>query len=284
MSIRIAVDSGADLEYMDYCRYGIELVPLSLTIDQRIFPATEKFNKVDFFRLLEASEVFPKTSQPAPSTFETLFEDARQKGDELIFISLAAVLSGTNQTANVVKGMGGYDNVYIIDGKSATVALKILALHAVKLRKEGKSAAQIVAEVEALRNRIQLIAGLDTLEYLRRGGRLSSAAASIGSLARIKPVVQLGTEGNVVIAGKCIGKARAMKDLVSILAQDTVDPDFPVYGVYAGTDENLNTLLPKISSLGIDIFPENRFCIGPVIGAHIGPGAYGIVYVSKTKE
>ena len=106
MSIRIVTDSGADLEREEYQQCDVELIPLGLTIDGRIYRADEKFNKTDFFRLLEAAKVFPKTSQPAPAEFEQLFEAAKQAGDQVVYISIASALSGTFQTASVVKTMG----------------------------------------------------------------------------------------------------------------------------------------------------------------------------------
>lgn len=281
MSIQIFVDSGADLDAADYQELGISLIPLSLTIDQRTFAATEKFNKVDFFRMLEMSDIFPKTSQPAPSEFETIFESARQAGDDLIFISIAASLSGTNQSGNVVKGLGEYDNVYVVDSASATLGIKLLAVEAVRQRREGKSAPEIVAALERLKGRIRLYAALDTLEYLRRGGRLSGAAASIGSLARIKPVVTLTSDGSVGIVAKCMGKSRAMKEIADLAARVQPDPDYPIYGVYAGSSENLQAFLPRLRALGIEIPERDQICIGPVIGAHIGPGAFGVVYIEK---
>ena len=156
MSIRIVTDSGADLEAAEYSQYQIELVPLGLTIDGRIYSANRQFNKADFFRMLEAAKVFPKTSQPAPSEFEAVFEDAREKGDQVVYISIASALSGTYQTATVVKGLGEYGNVFVVDSRTATLCQKLLVLHAAKLRDEGKTAEQIVSALEQLRGRVRV--------------------------------------------------------------------------------------------------------------------------------
>lgn len=279
MSIRIVTDSGADLEPEEFSQYHIELVPLGLTIDGRIYSANQQFNKADFFRLLEAAKIFPKTSQPAPSEFETLFEDARKKGDEVVYISIASALSGTYQTANVVKGLGEYDNIFVVDSRTATLCQKLLVLHAAALRDQGKTAEQIVAALERLRGRVRVYAGLDTLEYLRKGGRLGRAAASLGTLARIKPVVTIGKNGGVEVAGKCMGKARAMKEMQALLETNPADPDYPIYGIYSGSKDNTLELMERLGDAGAP--PEQIYSLGPVIGAHIGPGAYGIVYVEK---
>ena len=279
MSIRIVTDSGADLESSEYSRYRVELVPLGLTIDGRIYSANQQFNKADFFRLLEAAKVFPKTSQPAPSEFETLFEDARQKGDQVVYISIASALSGTYQTATVVKGLGEYDNVFVVDSRTATLCQKLLVLHGAKLRDEGKTAEQIVAALEQLRTRVRVYAGLDTLEYLRKGGRLGRAAASLGTLARIKPVVTVGKDGSVQVAGKCMGIGRAMKEIQGLLEKNPPDLNYPVYGIYSGNQAHVTELLEKLGMQ--DTVQDRVYGLGPVIGAHIGPDAYGVVYVEK---
>lgn len=281
MSIRIVTDSGADLEAAEYSQYQIELVPLGLTIDGRIYSANRQFNKADFFRMLEAAKVFPKTSQPAPSEFEAVFEDAREKGDQVVYISIASALSGTYQTATVVKGLCEYDNVFVVDSRTATLCQKLLVLHAAKLRDEGKTAEQIVSALEQLRGRVRVYAGLDTLEYLRKGGRLGRAAASLGTLARIKPVVTVGKDGSVQVAGKCMGVSRAMKEIQSLMEKNPADPDYPIYGIYSGNQDNTLELLER---LGLqDAVRGQIYGIGPVIGAHIGPGAYGVVYVEKAE-
>ena len=282
MSIRIVTDSGADLESAEFSQYQVELVSLGLTIDGRIYSANQQFNKADFFRMLEMAKVFPKTSQPAPSAFEALFEDARQKGDQVVYISIASALSGTYQTATVVKGLGAYDNVFIVDSRTATLCQKLLVLHGAKLRDQGCTAQQIVAALEQLRGRVRVYAGLDTLEYLRKGGRLGRAAASLGTLARIKPVVTVGKDGSVQVAGKCMGIGRAMKEIQSLLEKNPADPDYPIYGIYSGNQDHVLELLDR---LGMQDTVQGRiYGLGPVIGAHIGPGAYGIVYVEKEQQ
>lgn len=281
MSIRIVTDSGADLEREEYQQCDVELIPLGLTIDGRIYRADEKFNKTDFFRLLEAAKVFPKTSQPAPAEFEQLFEAAKQAGDQVVYISIASALSGTFQTASVVKAMGEYEDVWIVDSRSATLGQKQLVVEAVRLRSQGKTAPEIAEALERIRSRVRVYAGLDTLEYLRKGGRLGRAAAGLGTLARIKPVVTISPEGAVQVAGKCMGKARAMKEILGLTEKVQPDPNYPIYGVYSGSQEAALELAAKLAEQGIELPPEQIFGLGPVIGAHIGPGAYGVVYIAK---
>lgn len=281
MSIRIFTDSAADLEPKEFASYGIELIPLSITVDQRIYQADLKFNKADFFRMLEQSPIFPTTSQPAPADFETVFEEAREAGDEIVYISISSALSGTFQCANVVKAMGEFEHVHLVDSLSATLGQKLLVLHAAWLRDRGFGAAEIAARLDGLKHRIRIFAGLDTLEYLQKGGRLSKTAAGLGTLARIKPVVTVSQAGTVQVAGKALGKSKAMTQVAAMLAEDPPDPQFPIYGVYCCRQENLTELREKIAKNGVTIPDEMCFNIGPVIGAHIGPGAYGVVYMAK---
>lgn len=281
MSIRIFTDSAADLEPEEFASYGIELIPLSITVDQRIYQADLKFNKADFFRMLEQSPIFPTTSQPAPADFETVFEEAREAGDEIVYISISSALSGTFQCANVVKAMGEFEHVYLVDSLTATLGQKLLVLHAAWLRDRGFGAAEIAARLDGLKHRIRIFAGPDTLEYLQKGGRLSKAAAGLGTLARIKPVVTVSQAGTVQVAGKALGKSKAMTQVAAMLAENPPDPQFPIYGVYCCRQENLTELREKIAKNGVTIPDEMCFNIGPVIGAHIGPGAYGVVYMAK---
>lgn len=281
MSIEIVTDSGADLEPEDYDNYRIGLVPLGLSLDGRVYSANQSFNRRDFYRLLAATKVFPKTSQPAPAEFDRLFAEEKNKGNEVIYIALSSSLSGTYQTANVVKAMGEYDHVHIVDSKTVSLCQKLMVLYAAQLRDLGKNTEEIVAALEEIRGRLRIFAGLDTLEYLRRGGRLGRTEAGLGNLARIKPVVSVDADGNVRLVSKCIGKGRAMKEIAGLLEEEPADQEFPIYSLYTGSTENTMELLTKLKEC--DIPPKHMFCVGPVIGAHVGPGAYGIAYV-KRKE
>lgn len=281
MSIRIYTDSGADLEAQEFDQLQIGLVPLSITVDQRTYQANKTFNKADFFRMLEKAQIFPTTSQPAPGDFDAVFSAAKEAGDDVVYIALSSALSGTCQTANTVKLLGEYDNVYIVDSLSATLGQKLLVLEAAKLRDRGYSAAEIAAELEAIKGRIRIYAGVDTLEYLYKGGRLSRASASIGTLARIKPVITVTQEGTVHVAGKGMGKAKAMSIINGLIEKNPPDWAYPVLGVYSGNQDNLTELREKAQKLGLNVPEEQCFGLGPVIGAHVGPGAYGFIYIGQ---
>lgn len=283
MSIRIYTDSGADLELQEVQERRIGIVPLTLQMGGKSYRATPDFPKEKFFQLLSSVEEFPTTSQPAPADFEDIFEEARVAGDDVVVITISSALSGTCQCARTAKAMGDYDNVYIVDSLSATLGQKLLVMEACNLRDRGFCAAEIAERVERLKDRIRIYAAVDTLEYLYKGGRLSKAAAGIGTMAQLKPILTVTKEGAVHVAGKAIGKAKAAKQVVTFTEKAPIDHRYPVYGVYSGDKSNYLDLCTKLEKIGVTLSEKDGYSLGPVIGAHIGPGAYGIVYIEASK-
>lgn len=283
MSIRIYTDSGADLELQEVLDRNIGIVPLTLQMGGKTYRATPDFPKEKFFQLLASVEEFPTTSQPAPADFEDIFEEARIAGDDVVVITISSALSGTCQCARTAKAMGDYDNVHIIDSLSATLGQKLLVMEACNLRDRGFGAAEIAERIERIKDRIRIYAAVDTLEYLYKGGRLSKAAAGIGTMAQLKPILTVTKEGAVHVAGKAIGKAKATKQVITLTEKAPIDHRYPVYGVYSGDKTNYLDLCAKLEKIGVTLTEENGYSLGPAIGAHVGPGAYGIVYIAASK-
>lgn len=277
--IRIIVDSSADYTKERLEEAGLELVPIGVAIDGKSFLDGVDLGKDDFYEIMTNSNDFPKTSQPSPQAFLDVFEDAKKKGDDVICILLSSALSGTNQSANLAKDMAEYDNIYIVDSLSATYPIKIMAEYANKLRNEGFAAADIAAKLEELKGRIKIVAGIDTMEYLYRGGRVSKAAAAIGEVAKIKPIISVVDGGKVGVVGKCLGKNKAIRFFTDMLSEKTLDTNFPFYTVYSYGTENCEKLEEKLAKEGYTM--KERLQIGATIGAHIGPGAFGVVFVEK---
>lgn len=210
-----------------------------------------------------------------------MFEEAREAGDDLVYIAISSALSGTFQCANVVKAMGEYNNVHLVDSRTASLGQKLLVLHAAALRDRGslpgrsRSGSPPSAAVSASTQVWTL------WNTCKRADGSARPRRALGTLARVKPVITLSKEGTVQVAGKCLGKSKAMSQISALLSQSPPDPAFPLYGVYCSRDENLTELREKLRKTGVEIPDENCFGIGPVIGAHIGPGAYGVVYMAK---
>ena len=277
--LRILVDSAADYSLQELKEKKIELIPLSITLNDTAYLDTVELERNHFYELLESTGSFPKTSQPSPEAFATVFHDAKEKGDEVICILLSSALSGTCQSATIAKSMVEYDNIYIIDSLSATIAIKLMADYANDLRKQEVSAKEIVAKIEAMKSRTRIFAAIDTLEYLQRGGRISKTAAAIGSLANLKPIITVTEEGTVSIVSKCIGRNKAIATVLKFLEEHPADPAFPVYPLFTYGKENAEKLIEKCAKESIVC--ANLQQVGAAIGAHIGAGAFGLAYVEK---
>ena len=274
--IKFLVDSAADCRTEDGL-YDI-LVPMTVTIDDTDYRPGVDLDAQTFYELLEKGKEFPKTSQPSPQMFLEHFEKAKETGDELICFCISSALSGTYQSAVMAKDMAEYDKIHVIDTLSATHMIGIMVRRAAELRQQGSTAEQIVEEVEALKGKIHVLAGLDTLEYLHRGGRIGGAAAFVGSMAQIKPIVTI-PNGSVEVCGKAIGKGRAIQRIADMVKEAELDPGFPVLSVYSCGEENCETLEIKLKEAGISV--QERRQIGSTIGAHTGPGVCGVIFVTK---
>jgi len=275
--IKIMVDSASDCGKEEGL-YDL-FIPLTVSIDGREYLDGVDLNADMFYDLLVSSKEFPKTSQPAPDVFLEGFERIKTAGDELICFTLSSALSGTYQSACIAKSMVEYDGIHIIDTKTATHMIHVLARYAARRVEEGASAETIVEECEALKGKVKALAGLDTLEYLYRGGRLSRTSTAVGSIAGIKPIITVTEDGRVVNCGKAIGVGRAIQTMMDKLDSFELDDRFPVYSLYSCGTENCEKLEEKLAKAGYRI--GERLQVGSTIGAHVGPGAYAMIFVIK---
>lgn len=272
------VDSSSDYTVEEIRQKQLELLTISIAIGEKSYRDGFDLGRDEFYELLTATRDFPKTSQPSPQAIIDIFEDAKKQEDELIYIALASALSGTYQSAVLAKNLVDYDKIHIIDSCSATYTIKVMADHACQLRDQGKSAEEIVRAVEALKPRVKVLAALDTLEFLGRGGRISKATAVIGNMANIKPLITISTAGEVEVTGKCIGKNKAISAVLNQIKALEPDPDFPLYSIYSYGTDNSVSFEKKLAQAGFQ--PNDRLQIGSTIGTHIGPGAFGVILVS----
>lgn len=277
--IRFLLDSSADYSASELKELNMELVPITITIGGKSYRDGIDISKDELYEMLMESGEFPMTSQPSPQDFLDIFEDVKEKGDSLIYFSLSSGLSGTFQSAMLAKNMVEYDDIYLVDTLSATRAIRILVEYACKLRDEGKDAATIAAELDTFKSRVVILAGLDTLEYLYKGGRLNKATAAVGELANLKPIITVNKEGKIGVPGKALGRNKALASLTKMITEKGIDTSFPVYSIYAYGEENTEKLEQKLEAAGVSV--TKRLQIGATIGSHIGPGAYGLIFVEK---
>ncbi len=280
--VRIITDSAADLEPLEYEKLGVTCIPLRVAFGDAEYQENVSLSKDRFYELLLGSEEFPKTSQASPAVLEGLLADAKEAGDEIIYITLSSALSGTYQTACMIREDAEYDGAFIFDSRNATGGQRILVEYACRLRDEGKNAAQIIAALEDVRDRIELYAVVNTLEYLHKGGRISHAVYTLGSLAQIKPIISVDPEGRVALPGKVMGMRKGMDFLCKRFAARKPDGNHPLYVMYTNNRSVAETLAQRMEAQGWGATPAERIIpVGAAIGAHIGPDACGIVYVGE---
>lgn len=277
--IRILIDSSADYTAEEAKQHNLELVSINITMNGKNYLDGVDLTRDEFYDLLVSSEEFPMTAQPSPQDFLDVFEDVKEKGDQLIYLSLSSGLSGTFQSATLAKSMVEYDDIYLVDTLSATRAIRLMAEYACKLRDEGKDAAIIAEELENFKSRVVIYAAVDTLEYLSKGGRLSKAAAAVGELANLKPIITVTEEGKIGVPAKALGRNKALSTLVKLVTEKEIDTTFPIYSLYAVGEENTEKLEQKLGKEGVRV--TKRLQVGSTIGCHIGPGAYGVIFVTK---
>ena len=277
--IKILVDSSSELTKKEAEEKGYLFVPIGVSLGGKEYADGVDLTKDKFYELLTGSGEFPQTSQPSPQAFLELFEQAKRDGDEIVAILLSSALSGTYQSAVLAKQMVDYEGIYLIDSLTATGVIQILADYAKGLSEEGKGAAEVAERTDAFKARVHAIAMVDTLEFLQKGGRIGKTAAMIGELARLKPLITLTEDGKVGVIGKAIGKNKAMSFMMKWLEEHPVDDAWPKYSIYTSGTENCGQFEEKLEKHGIAT--AGRLQLGAAIGTHIGPNAFGIVYVGK---
>ena len=277
--IRILIDSGSEYLPKEAQAKGIEVLPIVTNVGGNDYRDGFDLGRDEFFELLEETGQFPTTSQITPHVFATKFKEALDAGDEVIAIILSSALSGTYQNACMAQAMVGNEGIYVIDSLTATYPISIMADYAAKLRDEGMPAAQIVEAIEELKGSAKVIAMVDTLEYLQRGGRIPKAAAKIGEAAKLKPVISVTEKGDLAMISACLGRKRAFDTIMKQLESIEIDDRFPVYAIYSYGTKNCERLEVRLQEAGISVTERRQ--IGYVIGSHIGPNACGVVYVEK---
>lgn len=279
MAIRIIADSGCDITQEEARELGIEILPI-----KTIFGETEYRDGIDltheeFFEKLIESDIFPTTSQISPFEYEQKYEEIKKDGDQAIVITLSSKLSGCFQSANIAAE--DYEGiVFPVDSLSVTAGERILIEYAVRLREQGLQIQEIIEKLEEKKYKIRLIALLDTLEYLKKGGRISAAAAMAGALLSIKPVVAI-ENGEVTVLGKARGSKAGNNMLREMVNKEgIIDFSMPFALVYSGLSDEL---LQKYKKDNRDLFEDavgdiQGYSLGCAIGTHIGPGAIGTAF------
>lgn len=272
--IRIIADSTSEFSVKQAKEYNIDIVPLSVVFEEKTYLDWVELEAVKFYELLETKD-YPTTSQPSPSQFYDMFK--KYSDDEIIFIGISGDLSGTVQSARIAAA-DFKNRIEIIDGRQAAICTRLLVKKAIQLRDEGKDIDTIVNTVKGLIEKVTLIAGFDTLEYLVKGGRLSKASGMAGNILKIKPIIGI-EEGKIVQLGKSRGTKAMIENCIDKANTLGINTDEEIIVGYTKDIDNALKLKEGLEAKGYTISEVVE--IGAVIGVHAGPGACAMAFVRK---
>lgn len=279
--VKILVDSASDIDKKEADELGVSLIPMLIGFgDEQYSDGVDITHKQFFEKLIESDEL-PQTSQINQYRFEECFADLTKNGDEVVAIVLSSKLSGTYESAvRAAEKFGG--KVFVVDSLNASAGERILCMYAHKLNDGKRTASEIAAELNEKKTQVRFLALLGTLEYLKKGGRISAAVATAGEIFSIKPVISV-TGGEVKMVGKAMGSKRGENLLTKFIDKYGVDFDMPHALVYSGlTEDILRKYIRDSESLWsgrVEVLPT--YMIGSTIGTHIGPGAIGVAFFAE---
>ena len=286
MPVRIITDSGSEYQSSDHP--ALEVLPLTVAFGDDVFHEGEDLSHERFYELLAERPEHPTSGQVTPFVFGEAIGRALEEGDDVVVITMSSVLSGTYQSACIAaegargKGTG---TVRVVDSLNMTLGERIVVQYALQLLDAGATADEIADALEMNVGRVHIFGLIDTLEYLKRGGRISVAAGTVGELLSIKPVITV-TDGAVVILGKARG-AKGGRTLLHREIANVGGVDFAMPGAlgYSGaSDAKLRKYLDEYRDLWEGAISEEELPIsqvGAAIGCHVGPGGIAVAFYGK---
>ena len=279
MAVKLISDSACDISQSEAKELNITILPLKTLIDGVEYLDGVTISSREFYDKLETCKELPTTSQLSPAEFEDIFRPAVENGDEVVVITISGKLSGTSQSATIA-ATDFPDKVWVVDSGNVTIGQGILVMYAVRLRDMGLTGKEIAEELNRIKSRVCLLARVDTLEYLVRGGRLSKTAGFAGAILNIKPVLSV-EDGEVKVLGKARGSKQSDNMLTDFIQKKGgIDFKLPVMLAYSGTDDALlKGYIDNSRALWeghLDALPVA--IIGSTIGVHAGPGAIAVAF------
>lgn len=282
MAVKIITDSASDILPAEAEQLGIIHLPLTVMFEDKEYADGVDISHIEFYEKLIESDALPSTSQITPMTFEQTYKNVVEAGDTAVVITISSKLSGTYQSA-MLAAEDYKDKIFVVDSENATLGQRILVFRALELVKEGLNATETATKLDEEKKKIRLIALLDTLEYLKKGGRISSTVAFVGGMLSIKPVIAV-ENGEVVLLGKARGSKQG-NNLLRELVQKCGGINFnkPFTLAYSGiSDDLLKKYLNDNADLWKDHTEEVPVCtVGAAIGTHVGPGAIAVSFFEK---
>lgn len=277
--IQIITDAGSDI--IDCSRPDLTVLPMTIRFGEEEYLDGVNLTHRQFYEKMIETQVLPTTSQPSPYAFETAIRKIHEQGDIALIITISSKLSGTWQSANIAAAETGGE-VYIVDSLNVAVGEKAIVEYALRMKDAGTDIHTIVDTLNREKENLRVIALLDTLEYLQKGGRISKTVAIAGSLLSIKPVVSV-VDGEVALLGKARGSRQGNNFLIQQIQKDGIDFSRPFFLGYTGLSD---ALLQKYISDSAEIWKEHVEhlpigTIGGAIGTHVGPGAIAVAFFTE---
>ena len=281
MSIHFVIDSASDILPREAAQLGVTVLPLTVTFGDTTYRDSVDLSHRDFFEKLASSRELPTTSQLPPAVFTDCFEPLVAAGHDIVVITLSSKLSGTYQSA-VIAASDYPGRVFVVDSLSAAIGQRVLLMRGLELADRGLTAEEIAGALDEEKSRLRVMAVIDTLEYLKKGGRISAAVALAGTVLSVKPAIEI-SDGLVAMAGKARGTRQGNVLLRQLMDKyGGVNLDAPYAFVYSGLNDDF---LQKFIADQPDLWPEAKdlpiHSLGCTIGTHVGPGAYGIAFFEK---
>ena len=251
MAIRIITDSTCDLLPGESQALGLDVLPLKLIFDGQEYADGAGMGREEFYTRLRQAKTLPTTSQVNPEAFLSLFKRYRAQGDEVVVLTLSGEISGTYQSAVIAAQMAGEEGIFLVDSHSATFGMALLLREMARLRDQGASAREIAAAAESLKGRLKFYAMVDTLKYLKMGGRLPAATAVIGELLGVKPIVSL-VDGRLEAVAKARGASGAFQWMLDQYRACPPDPSYPIALAHADSPEGMAQFARLLEEEGAD--------------------------------
>ena len=278
MAVKFIIDSASDVLPAECKKLDVVHIPLTVRFGDKEFADAVDLSHKKFYKMLTSGkEAHPTTSQVTPAAFAEAMEEVTKDGDTAVVLTISSRLSGTYQSA-CIAAADFEGKVFVVDTMTATVGERLLLLYGIQLAAEGLDAATVAAQLNAVKDKVRIFARLDTLEYLKKGGRISAASAVVGTMLNIKPIIS-GQDGVGQNVGKARGPKAADKMLRELVAKSGgIDFSKPLCAAYSGSeDDNLKTFLSESTEM-LCSTEAPIATVGCVIGAHVGPGAVAIAY------
>ncbi|MEG1551585.1 MAG: DegV family protein, partial [Oscillospiraceae bacterium] len=250
---------------------GIEMASLKVIFGEEEFIDKVTITNDEFYEKLKSSRHQPKTTLVTPDKFIEIFN--KYPKDSIVGIFLSSKLSGTFQSAQIAMSDLEREDIYLVDSGSASLGIGLLIEKAVQMRDDGVDAAEIYKNISELKEKLRIIAAVDTLEYLVKGGRLPASKGMLGSILNLKPLL-IVQDGDIKPLGKARGMKNALKELLKIYYKSTPNKDMPIAFAHSGNADYLNSIREEFEAQDSD----KTFVIGSVVGAHSGPGAVAVAY------